>query len=668
MPFPILIDAFNWTINKEHQIYVAYKDSLVRYITGSGKLRPDVFNIRFSPSFVYYDEKLDRVWLISKRKKDISYIYKDSLYRYASAVDGSSEFGPFRIKRTNGTLIAFTDSILYRINETNREFEKIYTLSVSCLRDVYIDQDNLVWMSTYGRGLLLYDLKTRKAYPAKNDARGYLRFSHCVVDDGRGNFFIPTNNGLFKVNRKLLVEAYIQEHKPLYYQYFDKTNGLIQNEFNGGGQPSFTKMPNGDMLLPSAQGLVRIPAVMNSVDAVYPLFIQEVKTQKQNYDFSSNMVFDKDERTITWEVNFAQWKHPFTSGLSYQFDNQDTWIQLAAEERTILLTDLKGGKHQLRVRNQFDLKGDKVSELVITFNVRKKYFEEPWFWIMTICTLLFAIYVFTAFRNRQLLRQNRRLEITVHKKTMEVRGKNADLEQALECLENNSKFQQKLIGLLGHDIMVPLQYIAKVSRQLIVYRQKLKEETSSGAIQEIGNTATQLLFLGESIIQWVKFQEGNFLLKYSIFNLYNLVEELVNLHQPIAAEKGNSIKNDIPPDLNCIQEPVIIRIVLHNLLLNANKFTTKGTIRISGKLQDNKLELVLSDTGIGMKSETVASLNNFQAVTSEKGTSDEKGWGLGYKFIISLIRFINGTLFIQSKKDEGTKVTIHILCADEISH
>jgi len=66
-----------------------------------------------------------------------------------------------------------------------------------------------------------------------------------------------------------------------------------------------------------------------------------------------------------------------------------------------------------------------------------------------------------------------------------------------------------------------------------------------------------------------------------------------------------------------------------------------------------------------MNSETVADLNNMKTVLSEKGTGNERGWGLGYRFIIDLIRFVQGKFSIQSERGKGTKVIIVVPCGEE---
>ena len=644
-----------YAIDRQKNLYVE-SGGLKRYSLDTSQ-EANFHTYKISTTVIHYDSKFDRVWVADNQKGIFGFLKGDSMqeyFRYPLSQVHSV------IKRSNDVLIAFNENTFSRVDEVNKKFQQLYYFDKPCLRDVYIDEDSLAWLSTYGQGLYMYNLKTGKIYHPMPDSKMYLLFAHCVADDGQGNFFIPTNNGLFHINRKALIAACMDSTRTVFYHYYDKTRGLLQNEFNGGCEPSYSRMYNGDLLFPSMHGLVRVHSTSVSEPDKYPLFIQKITSPYKTYDFSNDMVFDVRERVFTWEVNFAQWDHPDASGLSYQLDNDKTWKYLDAGERNIRLAGLEGGEHTLHIRNQFDLAGNKISSPRINFYIEKKYHEKAWFWIVLTLFLFVVIYVAATLRNIQLKRRNIQLERMIHSKTLEVKAKNADLNEAFEHLEQNSRFQQKLIGLLGHDIMVPLQYIAKVAKQVITYREKLSEETKTGAIEEMGNTASQLLYLGESLIHWLKLEEDDFIPYYSSFNIHDLTEELLNLHQPIAAEKGNSIINEIPPELHCVQEQVIIRVVLHNLLLNANKFTTKGKITISGEMKGDILNITVSDTGAGMDSELVSDLNNMKAGLSKKGTENEKGWGLGYRFIIDLLAFVKGKFSISSEKGKGTTVTIYV--------
>jgi signal transduction histidine kinase len=227
-------------------------------------------------------------------------------------------------------------------------------------------------------------------------------------------------------------------------------------------------------------------------------------------------------------------------------------------------------------------------------------------------------------------------------------------------LKESNLFKTSLIGLIGHDMMTPLRYIAKVSMQLRNYNGRLSHETTIDSLSDINSTATQLHFFGESIIHWIKTQNSEFSPIMEIFHLNRTVAELVEFHHPLAEEKGNEISYEIDGNIFCYQDPTLVRIILHNLLLNSNKFTNNGQIIITAEMETDWLVISVKDNGNGMSPEKAAALNNLQPINSSNGTRQEKGWGLGYKVIIDLLKFSKGTMQIASQLNEGTEVVIKL--------
>ena len=65
-----------------------------------------------------------------------------------------------------------------------------------------------------------------------------------------------------------------------------------------------------------------------------------------------------------------------------------------------------------------------------------------------------------------------------------------------------------------------------------------------------------------------------------------------------------------------------------------------------------------------MDKSKVSSLNRLQPIRSTLGTSEEKGWGMGYKVIIEMLKFTGGALLVNSRLNEGTEVIINLPCRE----
>jgi signal transduction histidine kinase/ligand-binding sensor domain-containing protein len=552
-----------------------------------------------------------------------------------------------------------------RIDTAGRKVQTLFHLDRSIIRMPYIDTSGLCWVPTYGDGIYCYDLRENRLYKPSIANTPGLAHSHCFIDDGAGNFLIPTNNGLYRINREALNAACRKPGTSLVYQYFDVTNSLSGNEFNGGCSPAYNKLPNGDLLLPSLNGLVRVSPSLLSEPIAYPLFIENITTPDSLYPYSKSLNFRPSERFLNFALSFGQWDYTNFSGIYYRLDGAKDWTYLPTSDRKIRLAYLTGGNHILEIKKQFGLSGGKISTLTIPFTVGRNPSEKPVIWFLAALCFVGFIWLVAYLINVQLKLKNITLEEKIREKTAELVAKNRDLENTLlklndafGRLEKQGLFQRKLIALINHDIMVPLRYISKVSTQLINYREKLSKKSSEEAIEEINTTSIGLSYLSENIIQWITLQEESYELKPSSFNLRRLVDELLILHRHLADEKGNTIDIGIPDSFVCFHDPVLVRVILHNLLLNANKFTSQGTVTVTAYPQNGEICLIINDTGMGMSPEMVVRLNDREPVDSNIGTNEETGWGIGYRLIMEMLRLSRGKMHIESARGHGTSITI----------
>ncbi len=78
------------------------------------------------------------------------------------------------------------------------------------------------------------------------DAGKYLSTTHALIEDGNRNIWMPTNKGLFRVQKSQLLHFidHPGSRDILHYDYFDRQEGLLTNEFNGGAQPIYNRWKN----------------------------------------------------------------------------------------------------------------------------------------------------------------------------------------------------------------------------------------------------------------------------------------------------------------------------------------------------------------------------------------------------------------------------------------
>lgn len=572
-------------------------------------------------------------------------------------------------------LLFFCDNYLYTLDTTNYAFRKVAEVPAFTkmdYRSILRESERYYWITTYGSGIILIDLKENKIYNAPVDSRKFLLYAHMLAPDGAGNFLIPTNKGLFRINRAHLLKMCLQPEGNLLYEYYDTRNGLKEVEFNGGCLPAYHILPDGDILFPSIGGLVRVIKSSFRPAQKYPIFIEQIRSVKQIHTYQEGIRFSSDERTLNWQLNFSNWSPVFEGHIYYKLDAAKTWTPLSSQDNIISLTELSGGQHTLQVKVIFNLDEKEISVRSFSFYVEKRYYEKVWFWILVALAISGLAFLLSFIRNRQIQQKNRLLQMRIKEKTeqlqekqTELQEKNSELEEMLseanalvEIINDKNDFQKKLIRLIGHDVMIPLQFIAKTAHQLAIHKDKLSQSLRDETTAEISTTSTGLLYLSQSIIQWIKLQETGFRLSVSDFRPLKSLQEILPLHIKLLSAKQNELEILIEADLVFRYDETAFRIMVHNLLMNSNKFTSSGKIKIACYRIEKEMIIEVTDTGVGMSPEIAAELNRLNAVSSSAGTESETGWGLGYKVIIELIKVSNGNLQVNSGRNNGTSVRI----------
>ncbi len=104
-----------------------------------------------------------------------------------------------------------------------------------------------------------------------------------------------------------------------------------------------------------------------------------------------------------------------------------------------------------------------------------------------------------------------------------------------------------------------------------------------------------------------------------------------------------------------LADQLMFRTVLNNLVDNALKFTDRnGMVKVSWQNKNDKVILSVHDGGAGISSELIDSVHGRKQIKSSRGTSGEKGTGLGLDIVRSFTALNNGTLEIESEPGNGS--------------
>lgn len=248
----------------------------------------------------------------------------------------------------------------------------------------------------------------------------------------------------------------------------------------------------------------------------------------------------------------------------------------------------------------------------------------------------------------------------------ELKQTQAALHQAKEQAEAMSKMKSEFLANMSHDMKTPLSGIIGLS-ELLTYRLKAQENLEFS--QTILASGRQLLNFFNNCLEVFKLESGDVTLVKESFTLKSVIDEIIELYQPAAKTKGIALHIDYDsaiPQYMIGSYTGIYRVLL-NLVGNAVKFTHKGSIIISAKLNKEKInnkktwiKLEVKDTGIGIPREKLNIIFDqfIRLIPSYKGTYE--GSGIGLFVVQRYVDNMQGNIKVSSEEGRGSLFSLNL--------
>ncbi|MBS7254103.1 sensor histidine kinase [Flavobacterium branchiicola] len=552
----------------------------------------------------------------------------------------------------NTLFLGTTNGLLkYQINSENliyvKNSEKIN------IRSIFIDSEKKVWLTTYQKGFFLYSDNTLYSFP--KDENNYLNSSHCIIEDKNGFFWIPTNKGLFQISRKALLEYSKKKTRVIYYHQYNKFNGFLTNEFNGGCQPCGNFLKNDQIALPSMNGFVFFnPYKVSPLLPGKVLFIDKVLVDQINIQPKDTITLKNNFQRVTFFISYPYYGNQENLNFEAKLDKapNSRWEKLKGE-KSISFTTLPPGEYTLTIRTLAGFNAAYVYKK-ITIIVPAKFHQTFWFTILIyLLAALFILFIWY-IRLYYIKRNNIRLKEVIAQKTKKLASTVRKLKTTRNNLKQEIKQQETLVKSISHDIKSPLKFLTNSINHL----------ADNETIQEDSKLKKQLGTIQMSTIQLYEYVEN--LIKYSSifiegkkledqrYSLYDLIEEKIQIFRKIAEAENIEIVNSVHQDLEIRTNNKALSIIVHNLLDNAIKNSSNGHIELFSGTKDNVLMLTIIDNGKGMSRELIEYYLDFYQ------NPIAKNYHLGLHMIIELLLIIEGSINIHSTLNEGTTIEIMV--------
>lgn len=227
----------------------------------------------------------------------------------------------------------------------------------------------------------------------------------------------------------------------------------------------------------------------------------------------------------------------------------------------------------------------------------------------------------------------------------------SDISEIVRTAEMKRDFIQNV----SHELRTPLTAIKGYVETL--------SETVSGQeetyLNIIKRHTDRLIRIVNDLMTLSRLEADRPVLEKDKISVQEMINDAVTVCRPLLESKGLELKLDLPkPDVSIYGDRLYLEQALVNLLDNAVRYTERGRITVSGRLEGDKLQLIVEDTGIGIPAEHLPRIFERFYVVDRGRSRQNGGTGLGLAIVKHIVSLHKGEIRVESTPGVGSKFTL----------
>ncbi|BAX79221.1 response regulator [Labilibaculum antarcticum] len=278
--------------------------------------------------------------------------------------------------------------------------------------------------------------------------------------------------------------------------------------------------------------------------------------------------------------------------------------------------------------------------------------------------------------NEELEEHTKQLEIQkeeIQNKNINISQAHGKLETKARELEQTSQYKTDFLANMSHELRTPLNSLLILSSLLVKNKKGNLDEEDIESVEIINRSGKDLLQLINEILDLSKIEAGKMTVHFENLGSDSIAQEILMNFKHQAVKKKINFMIDIDKNFpkNIETDQLRLSQILKNLLSNAFKFTSKGSISVSMKMVTDKNILrradlndaetcafVVTDTGVGIPDEKKEAI--FEAFQQADGSTSRRygGTGLGLSISKELARMLGGEIHLESESGKGSSFTL----------
>jgi len=233
------------------------------------------------------------------------------------------------------------------------------------------------------------------------------------------------------------------------------------------------------------------------------------------------------------------------------------------------------------------------------------------------------------------------------------------VDEARQLADAANRAKSEFLATMSHEIRTPLNGVLGMAQAMAL---DPLSERQRERLEVIGQSGEMLLAILNDILDLSKIEAGKLDLDEADFDLAALAQGVGATFRPLAQGRNLDFRLEITPEVGGVWRGDALRVrqVLHNLISNAVKFTSAGSVEVRIDVADGAILIVVADTGIGMSPDHIGRLFDKFVQADSSMTRRYGGTGLGLAICRELCSAMGGEIRAESEPGRGSRFSVRL--------